>query len=280
MLKSIEEVYCIIDEIVQQEIANHVKIGRKSKLSATEVITLLIEGHKRGYTTEKQLYMYASGELRNAFNQIPCYSQFTRAIKNVMPYLDLILEVITHINSKNEQKFCIVDSTALPVTSYNKKDVKWAMNSAGKSKNMHGYYQGFKLHIIVNQDREIVSVATTKANVSDIQLLKNHLFIKHVKGLLLGDKGYIASEQHRQKLSDCGINLLTKQRENMDPYLNSYYYPILRERRRIESIFGHLKTRLGLIYPFVRTAESFLVHAKSAVIAYMMRRIEPSIFLV
>ena len=105
MLKSIEEVYCIIDKIVQQEIANHVKIGRKSKLSVAEVITLLVEGHKRHYTTEKQLYMFASGELRSAFNQIPCYSQFTRAIKNATPYLDLVLEVITRINSKNEQKF-------------------------------------------------------------------------------------------------------------------------------------------------------------------------------
>lgn len=82
MLKSIEEVYYIIDEIVQQEIANHVKIGRKSKLSATGAITLLIESHRPGYITEKQLYMYASGELRNAFNQIPCYSQFRGAIKN------------------------------------------------------------------------------------------------------------------------------------------------------------------------------------------------------
>ena len=66
---------------------------------------------------------------------------------------------------------------------------------------MHGFYQGFKLHIIVDQEQEIVSVSTTKANVHDVQLLKNPVFIKHVNGLLVGDKGYIASADHQKCLT-------------------------------------------------------------------------------
>lgn len=279
MLKSIEEVYYIIDEIVQHGIQNTPK-GRRSKLTMSEIITILIEGHKRHYLTEKQLYMLAIGELESCFNTIPCYAQFTRAIRKTMPYLDLILEFFTQLNAEKVQKFCIVDSTSLPVAGYNKNNVKWARNSAGKSKNMHGFYQGFKLHIIINQDREIVSVATTKANVHDIQLLKNHTFIEHVKGILLGDKGYIASEGHRKELRTKGIKLIAKQRKNMDPYLNEYYKPLLKKRRGIESIFGHLKTRLGLIFPFLRSYESFLAHVKTAVLAYIIRKIEPEMLYV
>jgi hypothetical protein len=274
MLKSIEEVYYMIDEIVQHGIQISPKKGRRGKLSMSEIITILIEGHKRHYLTEKQLYQLLIGELRSCFSRIPCYVQFTRTIRKAMPYLDLILEVFSKINAEKDQEFCIVDSTSLPVTGYNKNDVKWALDSAGKSKNMHGFYQGFKLHIIINQDRDIVAVATTKASVHDIQLLKNCTFIQHVKGILLGDKGYVASEPHRETLLKKGIELIAKQRQNMDPYLNEYYKPLLQKRRRIESIFGFLKTRFSLIFPFLRSAESFLVQVKAAVLAYMMRKME------
>lgn len=274
MLKSIEEVYYVIDEIVQNVFQEKTKKGRRSKLTMSEIITILIEGHKRHYSTEKKLYFLIFGEMRNCFRAIPCYVQFTRAIRKASPYLDLILQVFTQINAENVQNFCIVDSTALPVAGYNKKHTKWATDSAGIGKNMHGFYQGFKLHIIVNQDREIISIATTPANVHDVQLLKDYTFIEHVRGILLGDKGYIASEEHRSDLSSKGIELIAKQRENMDPYLNEYYKPLLSKRRRIESIFGYLKTRVGLIFPFSRNHESFLVHVKTAVIAYMMRTLQ------
>lgn len=102
-------------------------------------------------------------------------------------------------------------------------------------------------------------------------MLKDHTFIRHIRGTLLGDKGYIASKEHREMLSLLGINLLTKQRKNMDPYLNNYYKSLLKERRQIESIFGFLKTRASLIFPFLRTAESFLIHVKAAVLTYMMK---------
>ncbi|MCA9769914.1 transposase [Candidatus Dependentiae bacterium] len=192
MLKSIEEVYYIIDEIVQNGITQKSKQGRKSKMTVSEVITVLIEGHKRNFFTEKQLYRLIRAELSGCFKNIPSYPQFTRSIRKALPYIDLVLAVFTKINAKKYQEFCIIDSSSLPVSGYNRKNVKWALNSAGIGKNMHGYYQGFKLHIIINQNREIVSVATTPANVHDVKMLNDDQFIAHIKGLLIGDKGYIA----------------------------------------------------------------------------------------
>ena len=70
----------------------------------SEVITILVEGHKRGFTTEKQLYDFTIRELRSCFKEIPCYVQFTRSIRRAMPYLDLVIEVFTKINA-NKEKF-------------------------------------------------------------------------------------------------------------------------------------------------------------------------------
>lgn len=272
MLKSIEEVYYIVDEIVQSAMKKN-RVGRRSKLSMSELITIVIEGHKRHYSTERQLYQMATGEFKACFREMPCYAQFTRLIRKAAPYVDLILEVFVTFNAEKEQRFCIVDSTSLPIAAYNKTNIKWASGDAGIGKNMHGFYQGFKLHIIINQDREIIAVTTTKANVHDIQQLKDYNFIKHVKGLLIGDKGYTASEEHRQILHQQGIELMAKQRKNMDPYLNEYYSDIFNKRKRIESIFGTLKTRFSAIFPFLRSAESFIVQAKISVLTYMMRSI-------
>ena len=187
--------------------------------------------------------------------------------------MELILQVLAKINATAVQSFCIVDSTALPVNGYNRKDTKWATNSSGKSKNMHGWYQGFKLHLIINQNYQIVSLKFTKANVHDVQVLKISEFATSVHGLLLGDKGYIMSDKWLNQLNDWGVELLTKQRENMDPYLNKYYHHTLKNRRKIESIFGYLKSRLGLIMPFCRTPESFLAHARSALLALMVAKL-------
>ncbi|MCA9770676.1 transposase, partial [Candidatus Dependentiae bacterium] len=101
--------------------------------------------------------------------------------------------------------------------------------------------------IIINQNREIVSVATTPANVHDVKMLKDDQFIAHIKGLLIGDKGYIMSYNDSKKLSQKGIQLLAKQRKNMDPYLNQYYKKDLQKRKVIETIFGYLKTRVSLL---------------------------------
>ena len=73
------------------------------------------------------------------------------------------------------------------------------------------------------------------------------------------------------------MRLLTKQRKNMDPYLNQYYKKDLQKRKVIETIFGYLKTRVSLLFPFARTAESFLAQVKAAVLAYMFRTFESDV---
>lgn len=103
MLKSIEEVYYIIDEIVRHGVRSQIKVGRKSKLTMSEVITILIEGHKRHYITEKQVYDLAAGELRTCFKQIPCYAQFTRIVRKAMPHLDLLVHIFSEIDARKVQ---------------------------------------------------------------------------------------------------------------------------------------------------------------------------------
>lgn len=270
-MKNIVELYWIVDEIVKRiNQKNRKRVGRKSKLTKSELITMALIGHFDSIETDKKLYEYITMHLKGYFN-IPCYEQFTRGIRSISNELDLFLTILCQMNQMKEENFFIVDSTALPTNGYNKYEgPKWAAE-VKTGKNMFGYYHGFKLHIIINRNLEVVSFLITPANVHDIKALSTIAFIKNIKGLLIGDKGYVASAAFLRKLKKQGLDLLFKQRRNMDPYLNEYYSTQLKQRQIIEGVFSYLKNRLTILHRFSRSIESFLVHVKAALAAFMLR---------
>lgn len=66
------------------------------------------------------------------------------------------------------------------------------MATIGKS--TMGWFHGFKLHIVINDKGEILSLCVTQANIGDQDSLKNEGFLKDIFGKLFGDKGYISKK--------------------------------------------------------------------------------------
>lgn len=265
----VEVTYCIIDEILKVIVPKN-KVGRKAKLSPSEVITILVEGQKRGYSTDKQLHeMIKNGELRGCF-KIPSYPQFNRVIRASYKYFEYVIQQLSKIHA-GERELYLIDSTALPINQFNGPTVKWGYNDAKIAKNMHGWYQGYKLHLITNDNLQIISVMVTPANFHDVKALEQQNFMSNIKGTLIGDKGYIAPKKVKENLRNAGINLITKQRQNMDPYVNEYNAKLLRKRRYIERVFAYLKRSLSALHRYSRTKENFLAHVFSSVIRYILR---------
>ena len=275
-MKNIVELYWIVDEVVKridQKITKRVVRGRKNKLRTSELITMALIGHFDNISTDKKLYEYITMHLQSYFNNVPCYEQFTRGIRSVSAQFDFFLEILCQMNHSLEKGFYIVDSTALPTNGYDNLECpKWA-SEVKTGKNLFGYYHGFKLHLIINRNFEVISFMITPANVHDVKALYTESFIGNIKGLLVGDKGYITPEKFLRKLKKNGLKLLFKQRENMDPYLNEYYKDQLSQRQVIEGVFSYLKNRLNALHKFARSTESFLVHVKAALAAFMLRNL-------
>ena len=275
---NVTEVYFLVDEVVKQIEQNFVKKGRNKKLSKSEIITILLIGHYEAIPTTKLLYERIVKGYSGEFKSMPCYTQFTRSIRSVAQVFDCLLKMICSMNAQSSRGLKIIDSTALPTNGYGKYEPpKWASDEAETGKNIFGYYHGFKLHIIINRKLEVVSFEITPANVHDVNLLSSSSFMKNIEGLLIGDKGYVASLQVVKKLLNQGVKLIFKQRDNMDPYLNEYYKKYLSQRQVIEGVFSYLKNRLQLLHKFARSTESFLVHVKSALFAYMLRDLDLAI---
>ena len=276
-MKNIVELYWIVDEVVkriEQKIEKKSYRGRKNKLTKSELITMALIGHFDNIETDKKLHEYMSTYLRDCFKNMPCYEQFTRGIRSISKYLDFMLEILCQMNLNTEEDFYIVDSSAFPVSEYDTYTCpKWASDQAKIGKNIFGYYHGFKLHIIINRRMEVVSCMITTANVHDVKLLSFESFIGNIKGLLIGDKGYVCPKELLQKLRKQGLEFIFKQRNNMDPFLNEFYKQELRQRQVIEGVFSYLKNRLKALHTFARSAESFLVHVKAAFAAFMLRKL-------
>ena len=201
---------------------------------------------------------------------MPSYEQFTRGLRSVLKYFDFMLTVLCNVNLQRSMgnNLFVIDSTALPTNGYDKYDCpKWA-SDVKTGKNIFGYYHGFKLHIIINRNLEVVSYAITPANIHDVKALSIDYFTDGIRGVVVGDKGYVMSEKDLCKLAQKGINFIFKQRENMDPYLNEYYRKELSQRQIIEGVFSYLKNRLNALHKFARSVESFLIHVKAAHAAF------------
>ncbi len=62
---------------------------------------------------------------------------------------------------------------------------------AKTGKSTMGWFHAFKLHIVINDKREILSFCVTQANINDRQAIKNEDFLRDIFEKLFGDKGYI-----------------------------------------------------------------------------------------
>ncbi len=69
-----------------------------------------------------------------------------------------------------------------------------------------GWFYGFKLHLIINDQGGIISVKVTTVNVDDKKPVSE--MVDELWGCLYGEKGYISSPFERE-LTNKGVTLIT-----------------------------------------------------------------------
>ena len=139
-----------------------------------------------------------------------------------------------------------------------------------------GWFYGFKLHLVINEQGEILDVELTPGNTDDRRPLPK--FAEGLHGNLYADRGYI-SKDLREQLRAQGINLVYKVRKNMKPLdLSVSDEVLLRKRMLIESVIRELKTQTQLEHSRKhRSFENFQVNVFSALIAYQLLENKPSL---
>ena len=281
----ITKIYCQLDDfykLFEEQIKTLPKSnkGRKSKLTIPEIATILVLFHLSGYSNFKRFYKdYALIHLKGYFPDLVSYNRFVELIPSSIMFFYTFLKLITTTNKSFG--FAFVDSTKLPVCANSRiHSHKVFKELAKRGKDSVGWFYGFKLHLIVNENGEILLFDLTKGNVDDRKPL--YKMIKDIKGKVLklfGDRGYISQELSNIFLSE-NIQLIAKPRKNMKGKLLSVLdYVLYTKRALIEAVNNILKNQLKIDHTRHRSPVNFIGNLLSGLVAYHFRENKPKIDL-
>ena len=204
--------------------------------------------------------------------RILSYKRFVALQKRLFVPFSLMLKML--MSQSEKTGLYVVDSTRLKVC-HNRRIPRHKVfdGLAKRGKGTMGWFFGFKLHGVINNNGELMSIHITPGNTDDRKPLD--ILTKGLQGKLLADKGYISKEWFN-KLWKRGLHILHGIRKNMKNYLRPLYEKFLmRKRFLIETVFGVLKENMGLEHTRHRNVENAFVHILSCLVSYCLREKKP-----
>lgn len=248
---------------------------RKSQLSLSEVMTIVIHFHQSGYRNFKTYYQnYVQVHLRGEFPALVSYSRFVRLMARA--FVPLTFYLLTHHGECTGISF--VDSTPIKVCHNRRiQRNKVFAGLAARGKTTMGWFYGFKLHLVVNEHGEILAFQLTPGNVDDRKPVP--LLLKGLFGKVFADKGYISQDLFTELLQE-HIQLITGVRKNMQNRLMLWTDKLLlRKRSIIETINDQLKNISQIEHSRHRSFINFLVNLVAGLIAYCFQPKKPSLYI-
>src|SRR5215213_6733376 len=282
---SVLELFCHVDDFCrafepkwhQQCLASGSKHrNRARELALSEIMTILILFHQSHYRTFKAFYTeHVCVDLGSEFPTLVSYTRFVEffpsALVPLCVYLHTCLGACTGVS--------FIDSTKLAVC-HNRRIQKHRVfrGLAERGKTSVDWFFGFKLHLVFNDQGELLTFTLTPGNVDD--RVPEPAFAERLFGKLFGDKGYLSQPLLKQLKRVFGIELITPRRKNMKkvelPLLDKLY---LRKRAIVETIIDHLKNISQIEHTRHRSPVNFLVNLICGLIAYGHQPKKPSLQL-
>jgi len=277
-------IFCDIDDFCQHLLATQypqLTAGSSQKkyhlrsLALSEVMTILVFFHASHYRTFKHFYFAHMLEQRRAeFPTLPSYTRFVELIP--LTLLPLCAYLQTRKGSVTGLPF--IDS--LPIRVCHNRRIsshKVFSGLARRGKGSMGWFYGFKLHLVINDQGELLALCLTPGNIDDRRPVKK--LVRELWGKLFGDRGYISQELFEQ-LWGQGLQLITKLKRHMKNRLMPVMDKLLlRKRALIECVNDQLKNISQVEHTRHRSAANGLVNMLAAVVAYTFQPKKPALDL-
>jgi len=253
------------------------KRNRKKRLTESEIMTILVAGQIFKFKTFKDFYLFLK-QKTNYFPNAVSYNRFVELIKSVFIYFQTFL-LFKLLKTKNNSKVYYIDSTSIKVCDNRRIYSHKVFKNAKRGKTSMGWFYGFKLHYIINENGELINFYFTPGNVDDRN--ENVIFslISNLNpfSYLFGDKGYI-SKKLEQNLKKRDIILITKKRKNQKKEnLSEYKKLLLSKRNIIESANNILKNFYELVHSRHRNNYNAYTHWLVVLTAYIFHPNKPKI---
>lgn len=211
--------------------------GRRPNLTDAEVLTIELFGEMQGHHDDAAIWRYAHYHWLEWFPKLGSYKAFVKQCANLVW---LKQRIFAHLFAPQDD-IHITDGVPMPICH---------LARASRSKLFKGeaafgfcaakdeYYYGFKGHVIINMQQQVVGFTLAPSNIDERDVLDNMRGL--LSGLLIGDKGLL-SRTLQADLAGAGIDLQTPLRDNMDdPRPKSAVTRLMKVRRRVETAIGQL----------------------------------------
>lgn len=282
---SLLELFCDIDDFWQQfePVWHHTLVEsgqrqrhRRCRMSMSEMLTIVVHFHQKRFRDFKTYYTeYVAVHLKAEFPQLLSYTRFIQ----LMPRILLALSAYLQNCYGTCTGLSFIDSTSLAVC-HNRRISQHRVfeGIAQRGRTSVDWFYGFKLHLIVNDQGEILRCCLIPGNTDDrrpVPRLARQLF-----GKLFADKGYISQALTRQLLEDHDLQLVTNMRSNMKNRLMEEMDKFfLRKRAILESIYDQLKNISQIEHTRHRSLTGFISNLLGGLIAYCHQPKKPSLNL-
>jgi Transposase DDE domain len=248
---------------------------RSGRMCLSEIMTIQILFHHSNYRTFKHFYLkHVCVHLRGEFPRLLSYNRFVEQIPRTFMALTVFLQ--TRMGSCSGISF--IDSTPLRVCHNQRINSHKVMaDYAARGKTSTGWFYGFKLHLVINDQGELLNVCFTPGNVDDRKPVPK--LSQQLAGKLVGDKGYISQDLFQQ-LFGRGLQLITRIKSNMKNRLILLWDKLLlRKRAIVETVIDQLKNISQIEHSRHRGVINYFTEIVAGLIAYTYRDKLPSLNL-
>ena len=248
---------------------------RPGQLSLSEIMTIIVYFHASHYRDFKHSYTeYVEAHRRPYFPDLVSYRRFI----DWMPRARVPLCSYLHTRKGRCTGITCVDSTPLAVCHTKRIGRHKVFEGyATRGKCSMGWYFGFKLHLMVNDQGELLAFRVSPGEVDDRDPVER--MAEELWGHLYGDRGYISKGLHDALWAN-GLKLITLIRRNMKPRLMRLWDRLmLRKRFLIETINDQLKNVSQIEHSRHRSLSGFMVNLVGGLIAYTFQPKKPSLGL-
>jgi hypothetical protein len=266
--------FCLLFEpLWKQRLLETRQRNRPSSMCLSEVMTIITLFHASHYRDFKSYYTgHVLKHLAWAFPRLTSYNRFVELMSAAL------VPLCGYLQSRKGRcsGISFIDSTCLKVC-HNRRihSHKVFAGCARRGKTSVDWFFGFKLHLVINDCGELLSLRLTPGNTDDRRPVPE--LVKGLFGKLFGDKGYVSHSLFEALYSE-GVQLVTKLKRKMKNRLMPLLDKImLRKRAIIESVVDQLKNISQIEHSRHRSVANCFVNLVAGLVAYTWREKKPSL---
>lgn len=237
IIDQMTELYCFIDDYLKahpRRAAWRSSPNCRPAFTDAEVLTIALMQSPLRVASLKQTYRLIQSNFAAAFPRLCSYQQWLARLHRLG---DLVGQMIEAARQTDGFRFSlyVIDSKPIPVCKPIRHRVVRLLREAGAyfSKTSVGWFFGFKLHVLLNTNGQVVSAALTAANLADREAA---LWLAQAAdgGIVVADQSYGGPETCEALARQADMLVLTSKTVRPKKGLMS------RVRQPIETFFAKL----------------------------------------